>query len=234
MLLQLRPAELEAVSNYWYLKFADYWAGPFSYIEVLQMLKSRRINRSQKIRAGEDREWMELSEVHEFSQKFIDDFLGYYIPKGRSFETVRKYVRVKYSAEVMLINSKKQVVRAKCTELSAGGARIEVPADFLEPNEEVKLQFFYNPNIKLKSFTSPAKVLRLSEVNFSDTDGSVKETYSLKFENIKPKYKKMLLKVIHSKIRQLALMLRENNKDMVEPADLRLFSAQHPYLLLNP
>lgn len=234
MLLQLKPRELEAVSNYWYLKFADYWSGPFSYIEVLQMLKSRRVNRAQKIRGGEDREWKTIAELSEFKQEFIDDFLGYYIPKGRSFETVRKYVRVKYQAEVMIINEKKQILKAKCTELSAGGAKIEVPADFFEMGEEIKVQFFYNPNIKLKSFTSSAKVLRLSEVNFDDKDSSVTETYSIKFEGIKPKYKKMLLKVIHSKIKNLATILRENDKDMVEAVDLHQFAAEHPYLLLNP
>lgn len=235
MLLQLKPVELEAVSSFWYLKFADYWAGPFSYIEVLQMLKSRKISRTQKARQGEGRDWRALGDMPEFAQEFVDEFLGYYIPKGRSFSLVRKYVRVKYNAQVLIVDGQGKVRNGICTELSAGGAKIQISADAFETGDEIKIQFFYNSAIKLKSFKAKAKVLRLDGVTFgSESEKSIVETYSVEFQELKPRYKKMLLKVIHKKIRRLAGLLRERNKSVVEAEDLYQFSLDHPYILLNP
>jgi len=241
MLLQLNPTELEAVSSYWYLKFADHWGGPFSYIEVLQMLKSRRINRGMKIRAGKlanenSGAWHHIADLDEFSQTFISEFSKYYVPKGRPFNLIRKFVRMEYKAKVLVVTEKGNVHECICTELSAGGAKIKVPADFVEEGESVTVQFFYNQKIKLKSFKSKANVLRLSEISFSDKedDKKVSEVYSLEFIDLKAKYKRMLLDSTQIKIFSLAKYLRVKQKEVVDVLDLNEFSEKYPHLMLSP
>lgn len=243
MLLQLSPRELEAVSSYWYLKFATHWGGPFSYIEVLQMLKNRRINRSMKIRAGKKSseygdKWYTLSDLDEFSSDFINEFSKYYVPKGRPFHLIRKYVRTEYKAKVLLVSENGKIQECMCTELSAGGAKVQVPADFLDEGQSVTVQFFYNKHIKLKSFKAKAKVLRLSAVKFPEKDKKdseeVKEIYSLEFTDLKARYKRMLLNSTQVKIQALATYLRENQKKVVDVLDLSNFSERYPHLLLNP
>jgi hypothetical protein len=241
MLLQLNPTELEAVSSYWYLKFADHWGGPFSYIEVLQMLKSRRINRSMKIRAGKlsnenSGEWHQLADLQEFSPTFISEFSKYYVPKGRPFDLVRKFVRMEYKAKVLVVSEKGNVQECLCTELSAGGAKIKVPADFLEEGETATVQFFYNGKIKLKSFKSKANVLRLSEISFNKEgeNGDVSEVFSIEFVDLKARYKRMLLDSTQMKIYNLAKYLRSKQKEVVDVLDLSEFSEKYPHLMLSP
>lgn len=239
MLLQLNPTELEAVSSYWYLKFADHWGGPFSYIEVLQMLKSRRINRTMKIRAGKlsnesSGEWHFISDVNEFTSNFISEFSKYYVPKGRSFNQIRKFVRMKYSSEVLVVSEDGRVQTCICTELSAGGAKIQVPADFVEEGQSVTIQFFYNANIKLKSFKAKANVLRLSEINFEGDGKQVSEVYSLEFDALKARYKRMLLNSTQIKISSLASYIKGKQKEVVDILDLNEFSEKYPHLMLSP
>ena len=241
MLLQLNPTELEAVSSYWYLKFADHWGGPFSYIEVLQMLKSRRINRGMKIRAGKlsnqnSGEWHHIADLQEFSTQFISEFSKYYVPKGRPFNLIRKFVRMQYDSKVLVVSSSGTVQECICTELSAGGARIKVPADFLEEGQTATVQFFYNGEIKLKSFKSKANILRLSEISFNEDGdkGEVSEVYSIEFIDLKARYKRMLLNSTQIKIFSLAKYLRAKQKEMVDVLDLNEFSERYPHLMLNP
>ena len=240
MLLQLNPRELEAVSSYWYLKFPNYWGGPFSYIEVLQMLKSRRINRGMKIRAGRltnenSGDWHHIADLDEFSPVFISEFSKYYVPKGRPFHLIRKFVRMQYKAQVLVVSGKGNVHTCMCTELSAGGAKIKVPADFLEEGDSITVQFFYNEKIKLKSFKAKANVLRLSEISFNEESdgGDVTEVYSLEFVNLKARYKRMLLNSTQIKIFSLAKYLRAKQKEVVDVLDLSDFSEKYPYLMLS-
>lgn len=239
MLLQLNPVELEAVSSYWYLKFATHWGGPFSYIEVLQMLKSRRINRTMKIRAGKltsgsSGKWHFISDLQEFSPTFISEFSRYYVPKGRNFDQIRKFVRMKYSSEVLVVSEDGRVKTCLCTELSAGGAKIKVPEDFVEEGQALTIQFFYNEKIKLKSFKAKAKALRLSEINFDGADGEVSEVYSLEFDILKARYKRMLLNSTQIKIHSLAKYIRSKQKEVVDILDLNEFSERYPHLMLSP
>lgn len=241
MLLQLNPNELEAVSSYWYLKFADHWGGPFSYIEVLQMLKTRRINRGMKIRAGKlanesSGAWHHIADLQEFSPTFISEFSKYYVPKGRPFHLIRKFVRMEYKAKVLVVSEKGNVQECVCTELSAGGAKIRVPADFLEEGESVTVQFFYNQKIKLKSFKSKANVLRLSEISFNEEGdgGEVSEVYSIEFIDLKARYKRMLLDSTQIKIFSLANYIRSKQKEVVGVLDLSEFSEKYPHLMLSP
>lgn len=243
MLLQLSPRELEAVSSYWYLKFATHWGGPFSYIEVLQMLKDRRINRNMKIRAGKKSldysdEWYSLSDLEEFSSEFVNEFCKFYVPKNRPFHLIRKYVRTEYQEKVLVVSESGKIAQCMCTELSAGGAKIKVPADFVDEGESITIQFFYNKKIKLKSFKAKAKVLRLSAIKFPDGEDrkqtEVEEVYSVEFKNLKARYKKMLLNSTQIKIHALASYLRENQKKVVDVLDLSAFSEKYPHLLLNP
>jgi hypothetical protein len=244
MLLQLKPKELDAVSSYWFIKFGTHWAGPVSYIEVLQMLKTKKISRQALIRAGDSRsrysgDWYPMSEIEEFSLRFIDDFTKYYVPAGRPFNQIRKFVRVLYNAETLIVNNDGQVVKAMCSELSAGGAKIRVPADSLEEGQSLMIHFFYNKALKLKSFKAKARVLRLSEIRFegeeeSKDDSQVYEVYAIEFEDLKPKHKKMLLKSTQVKIKSLASYLRQNNKSTVGVIELSEFSKKYPHLMLNP
>jgi len=244
MLLQLNPAELEAVSSYWYLKFANHWGGPFSYIEVLQMLKSRRINRGMKIRAGKrssdkSRDWHYIADLNEFSPTFVSEFSKYYVPKGRPFNLIRKFVRMEYRAKVLMVSEKGVVKDCSCTELSAGGAKIKVPADFLEEGQTARVQFFYNEKIKLKSFRAKARVLRLSEISFNEegdqnNEDNVSEVYSIEFVDLKARYKRMLLDSTQIKIFSLAKYLRSKQKEVVDVLDLNDFSEKYPHLMLSP
>ena len=197
MLLQLKPKELDAVSSHWYIKFGTHWAGPISYIEVLQMLKNKKISRTAYIRCGDSRaryggNWYPMSEVEEFSTQFISTFSRCYVPAGRPFNRIRKFVRVQYDAEILIVNNEGEVIKSLCSELSAGGAKIRVPAGSLDENQALMIHFFYNSSLKLKSFKAKARVLRLCEISFEDTKKDVYEVYALEFEELRPRHKKML------------------------------------------
>lgn len=242
MLLQLKPIELEAVSSYWYLKFGTHWVGPASYIEILQMLKSRKINRQTMVRSGNAKDefggdWHVMTEVPQFSVEFIDEFSKFYIPKGREFNRIRKFVRVHYDAKALVVSGSGSVLEVQCSEMSAGGAKIKVPADHLDEGETITIHFYYNKKLKLKSFKAKAKVLRLSEIQFDDNEnkkGAVSEIYAVEFKNLKPKHKKMLLKSTQLKIKALAGFLKQRNKHTVGVMDLNDFSRKYPHLMLSP
>ncbi len=245
MLLQLKPKELDAVSSYWYIKFGSHWAGPVSYIEVIQMLKSKKISRQALVREGDSKakysgKWYPMTEIEEFSVRFIDDFSKYYVPTGRPFHQIRKFVRVVHNAECLVVNSDGKVVKSFCSELSAGGAKLTLPAETLAEGQTLMIHFYYNKLLKLKSFKAKARTLRLTEIRFEDeeNDGkkksNVSEVFAVEFIDLKPRHKKMLLKGTQVKIKSLATYLRQHKKSTVGVVELSEFSKKYPHLVLNP
>lgn len=198
--------EIQLLSQIWYLKCGQRWMGPYSYPELSLMLLSKSITRHQYVRSNLDPSWKKITEYTCFSQKFIENFLYNYSPR-KEITQIRSQIRIELQAQPIVVIHGDKILNAKCLQLSAGGARIEVNFGEVALNDEVKVHFPFNSKFKLKSFNSKAIILRQEKLSIVDGKNH-SETFSIQFVGLRAKYKKQLLKFVQKKVNRIYLQMK--------------------------
>lgn len=172
--------------------------GPYSYPELCLMLLSKSITRHQYVRSSKDTDWKKISEYVCFSQKFIENFLYNYSPR-KEVAQIRSQIRIEMHNHPIIVIHGDKIINAKCVQLSAGGARVEIPFDEIKVGEEIKIHFPFNEKYKIKSFNTKGLALRQEKLTIIDGKNH-SETFSIQFVGIRPKYKKQILKFVEKKV----------------------------------
>lgn len=193
--------EIRLLSQIWYLKCGQRWMGPYSYPELSLMILSKSITRHQYVRSNLEDNWKKITEYTCFSQKFIENFLYNYSPR-KEIAQIRSHIRIELQSHPIVIIHNGKVLNAKCLQLSAGGARVEIPYGEVALNDEVKVHVPFNSKFKLKSFNSRAVILRQEKLSIVDGKNH-SETFSIQFVGIRAKYKKQILRFVQKKVNHI-------------------------------
>lgn len=125
----------------WYILRDKNKYGPFSYSEMLTMLKDKKLfeydfvwNRSQL------KSWTKISELEVFKPEHIKNFKDTDGPVLGTVFQRRRYARAKYGASIILHNNK-SVLRGESLEIGVGGAGFLVNSDHLQINQSLYLHF---------------------------------------------------------------------------------------------
>lgn len=139
--LNLQAKQLEKLKDKaWYILKDGNNYGPFSKIELVQMLQEKALYEFDYIWAEGQSAWRRVSEVEDFSADSIRNL------KESGFDDVkeiffrRRHVRAQYGCSLIIHNNKK-VFKGKSMELGAGGAGVIVDGDSFVPGQQIYLHF---------------------------------------------------------------------------------------------
>lgn len=201
MQIYLTSAEIKLLSEIWHLKCGQRWLGPYSYPELCLMLQNKSLTRHQFVRTHGHSDWIKMTELECFNQKQVDAFLMTYSPRT-DHQRIRSHVRIELEDSPIVIIRDGEVIHGRCKQLSAGGARIELPFGKLKMKDQVKIHFPFHSKLKIKSFNASAEILRTDKLSIVNGQNE-SETFSIKFSSLRPKYKKQILNFIRKEVTKI-------------------------------
>lgn len=114
--------------------------GPFSQLEIIQMLQIRNLTEADYVWQQKFSGWKQIAEVKSFSSENIRKVKELNDKDISEIFFRRRYSRVSYGASVIVHNNK-TVFRGQALELSAGGAGIFVDNSDFRPGHSLFLHF---------------------------------------------------------------------------------------------
>ncbi len=207
MILQLSSRELAWLSEIWHLKCGKRRLGPYSYPELIKMIKEKGLTKDHELRNQNLASWTKIKDLDCLKKNVMDQFLKNYSPR-EGVKLIRSHVRLEIHSPVRLI-TKNGIVESTIEQLSAGGCRVQLPANYVEVGDEIKLHVPYVKSLKLKPLTTTAKALRIDRIHIEKGVES-QQTMSFFFKGLKAKYKKNILKVVQRHVKRI----KNNVKDL--------------------
>lgn len=201
MQVYLTSSEIKLLSEIWYLRCGQRWLGPYSYPELCLMLQSKSLTRHMYVRNGTINTWVKMTELECFAQKSVDAFLETYSPRPDHKRT-RSHVRIELENSPIVIIKNGEIIQGRCKQLSAGGARIELPFGKLKMKDQVKIHFPFHPKLKIKSFNATAEILRTDKLSIVNGQNE-SETFSIRFVSLKAKYKRQILNFVRKEVKKI-------------------------------
>lgn len=114
--------------------------GPFSQIEVIQMLQEKSLFEHDFIFHEKFNSWLCVAEVEDFSPENIRKVRDAGEAKISEVFFRRRHARASYGAS-LIVHNNLRVFRGKSLEISAGGAGILIESSELQPGQSLFLHF---------------------------------------------------------------------------------------------
>ncbi len=160
----------------WYvLKDANNY-GPFSKIEVVQMLQAKTLYEFDYVWNAAMSSWKKISEAPEFSTSEMKKLQESAHPDISEIFFRRRHLRAPYGCSI-IVHDNKRVYRGQSIEISAGGAGIVLSSMHFMPGDQMFLHF--QPGEGVPSFNAACVVVSKNQFG---KDGKVK--YGLKFSHV--------------------------------------------------
>ncbi len=140
----------------WIIRKDEKQFGPFSYIEVVQMLQERTLREQDMIAMANSNHWKKIKEYEEFSTERIRHLLITGDAQVREIFNRRRYPRVHYDG-TLIVHDNKTVFRGQSFQISAGGAGLYIPSQGLQPGQTLLLHF--HPSSDVPAFNAVATVV---------------------------------------------------------------------------
>lgn len=156
----------------WYILREGNNYGPYSYVEVIQMLQVKNLFEYDFIWQPGFAAWKRVAEVSEFAAEKIKDLLHSQDPAVSEVFFRRRHARAKYGCS-LIVHDNKSVHKGRSVEISVGGAGIIVFSHHLQPGQSLFLHF--QPGDGVPPFNAIAMIVSKQFVK----SGSVQEVTSL-------------------------------------------------------
>lgn len=124
----------------WYILKDGNNYGPFSKIELVQMLQEKALFEFDYIWSEGIPAWKRVSEVEDFNAEAIRHLQASGFDDVKEVFFRRRHVRTQYGCS-LIIHNNKTVFKGKSLELSAGGAGILIDHDSFNPGQQIYLHF---------------------------------------------------------------------------------------------
>lgn len=170
----------------WFLLKEKEYSGPFSYLEVVQMLQNKEISKYQGVWKKGMRTWQTLDATKDFSPEKIKELSTKDNPNIQKVFFKRKYNRSGYRCAV-IIHDNKNVFNGISVEIGEGGAGMVLREKNLSVGQKLFLHFQTGNGVV--PFNAIAEVVSKSAV-FSD--GSEGFKYGVRFTTISQDVRKSI------------------------------------------
>ncbi len=130
--------------------------GPFSYLEVIQMLQERTLQEHDLISLSKINDWQPVKNFEEFSSSKIQQLMSMGDRHIKEVFNRRRYPRA-YFDGTLIVHDNKTVFRGKSYQISAGGAGLYIPSSALQPGQTLLLHF--HPSMDVPAFNAVAAVV---------------------------------------------------------------------------
>lgn len=135
--------------------------GPFSKIEIVQMLQQKKLHEFEYIWQSEMPAWKKLSDVEEFQPNQIQQMKESGLQDISEIFFRRRHARAQYGCS-LIVHNNKRVFRGQSMELSAGGAGFWVEGSNFLPGEKLFLHF--KPGDGVPPFNAICEVVNKHEM----------------------------------------------------------------------
>lgn len=133
--------------------------GPFSKLDLIQMLQSKTLHEYDFIWHENMAAWKRLAEVQEFSVQEVRMLFEKYSKKKDPSDKVffrRKYARAKVDSHA-IVHDKKKIYKSVGVEISEGGAGLMIEDAEFEKDQQVYLHF--KPAAEVPAFNAICKIV---------------------------------------------------------------------------
>ncbi len=166
----------------WYILKWDNKYGPFSFLEVIQMLQSKSVFEFDFIWKNGQENWKRIAEMNEFRAEEIKN-LYQQQKEDEEIKNVffrRRHERVQFNGSI-IIHDNEKVWKGEAIEISEGGAGIVMSNTMLKPGEKVFLHF--KPGDQVPPFNAICEIVsKKFAKDLKGREDSVK--YGVKFLKI--------------------------------------------------
>lgn len=171
----------------WYILKSSENYGPFTMIEMIEMLQCKTLFEYDFIWRQDQLSWMRLADVPEFKPEIIKAI--YELSQSENSETQksfyrRKHKRVQYACE-LLIHNKQQVFSAQSVEISAGGASFKIENVSFPVGSEIYLHF--KPGGDVPAFNATCSVVSKTGNKYGVSFKSISSTAKDSIEKLAKK-----------------------------------------------
>lgn len=174
-----RTMEEKLKEKAWYILKEGNNYGPFSRIEVVQMLQEKTLFEHDFIWKEDFAAWKHVSDVDEFKPSGIKALKDSGLHEVSEVFFRRRHLRAKYGCSVIVHNSK-TVFRGSSVEISAGGAGVCLNTNLLLPGQNVFLHF--KPGDGVPPFNATCLIVSRSTHYGEKNEPTYK--YGFKFLNV--------------------------------------------------
>ncbi len=130
--------------------------GPFSYLEVIQMLQERTLQDEDLISLSQEGHWKKVKEFEEFSVSKVRQLMSTADRQIKEVFNRRRYPRAQFDG-TLIVHDNKTVFRGQTFQISAGGAGLFIPSSALQPGQTLLLHF--HPSKDVPAFNAVAAVV---------------------------------------------------------------------------
>ena len=173
----------------WMIKKEAKQFGPFSYLEVIQMLQERTLFDSDPICLMRLGKWQPVKEWEEFSNQKIRQLLTTPDRHIKEVFNRRRYPRVTFEGS-LIVHDNKTVFRGQSFQISAGGAGLYIPSPALQPGQTLLLHFHPSPDVP--AFNAVASVVSKNQFQKESEIDPRPLRYGVKFTSISQTVKEQI------------------------------------------
>lgn len=180
----------------WYVLKEGNNYGPFSKLELIQMLQSKTLFEYDFIWHQTYEAWKRVADVKEFSVEAIRD-----LKKSDHSEVAevffrRRHLRSDYNCS-LIVHDSKHVFKGNSIQLSVGGAGISIPHPNFQLGQSVYLHF--KPGDGVPPFNAVCQIVSKQFVDV--TQNSSKDVnYGIKFVKLSPSTREQIQKYTEKKV----------------------------------
>lgn len=171
----------------WIISKDEKHFGPFSYLEVIQMLQERTLHDQDLITRVHENNWQKIKEYEDFSTQKIRHLLASGDRHIKEIFNRRRYPRVQYDG-TLIVHDNKTVFRGQSFQISAGGAGLYIPSPALQPGQTLLLHF--HPSNDVPAFNAVASVV--SRLPGQEETNVKPLRYGVKFTSISQNIKEQI------------------------------------------
>jgi len=178
----------------WMISKDEKQFGPFSYLEVVQMLQERTLFEQDLLASKSSSQWKQVKEYEEFSTQKMRQLLNSQDRHIKEVFNRRRYPRAHFEGS-LIVHDNKTVFRGQSFQISAGGAGLFIPSSALVPGQTLLLHF--HPNQEVPAFNAVASVV--SKVPQSTVQIVKPLRYGVKFTSISQTVKERIYSFTNTK-----------------------------------
>lgn len=171
----------------WLVLKDDKKFGPFSYLEVVQMLQEKTLMDQDCLSTTLFPGWRKVKEHEEFATSKVKQLLAEGDRHVQEVFNRRRYPRAEFEG-TLIVHDNKTVFRGQSFQISAGGAGLFIPSQALQPGQTLLLHF--HPSIDVPAFNAVASVV--SKFNPFKDQETTPHRYGVKFTSISQNIKEQI------------------------------------------
>lgn len=182
----------------WYVLKDNNNYGPFSKLEIIQMLQAKILYEYDFIWQSEMESWKRLAEMPDFSRENLKKLIQSGDPEVSEIFFRRRNIRVNYGCS-LIVHNNKQIFKGRTLEISSGGAGVYIDTNQFAPGQNLFLHF--QPGDGVPPFNAVCTIIS-KEFHAHPVSKKDEYRYGVKFTSISQNVKQKIQEFAENEVVQ--------------------------------